>query len=301
MKRSLIIASALCFAAFLGACSDDKNSTRYCDAGFTDKCENGFWLKCDIVDGKDYRAIVELEAVKIGGIDYVCNDKDVLVAKDLSCQNGKIVQSDATKSDHFCDTDGNIVFCNGDAVTAQKAYCKDNAAVYCAKASQNADYSVRSESCGNSVCEEFERGVAVVANCFEKSNVSNGCGNVTAYGSCNASAELTFCSSETAANGKTLRLDCNTVNLGAGAAPVCALIDEAWGYDCTALCGKTDSGKDVSYHGRCDGSVLSYCAEDSADASKIVPTSVDCSEFNQTCGLDWSNPLNPVFNCIGKT
>ena len=139
MKKTITIISLLGIVALASACSDDNSSKRYCDSGFVDKCEGGVYLRCE---GGE---VTEYDVYKIGSLDYVCNDKNVLVVKDLKCESGKIVKSDGTKVDHLCEASGDIVFCSGDTVAIQKAYCGNNSIAVCTKGKSKGQPSIESK------------------------------------------------------------------------------------------------------------------------------------------------------------
>ena len=291
MKKTITIISLLGIVALASACSDDNSSKRYCDSGFIDKCEGGVYLRCE---GGE---VTEYDVYKIGSLDYVCNDKNVLVVKDLKCESGKIVKSDGTKVDHLCEASGDIVFCSGDTVAIQKAYCGNNSTHYCrlyeGKIEGSTEYRVVTESCKSGVCEEYSRGSVIVAGCFNKESVSEGCVNSTAEGSCSADHMLTFCTSSDKSKGKTLRLDCKSANPDG----VCLYIGEDWGYDCTSQCGE---GKNrPSFHGSCDGNTVSYCVSED-EGKTYTPAEDNCESEGKVCGMDWTNPVNPVYGCIDK-
>lgn len=291
MKKTITIISLLGIVALASACSDDNSSKRYCDSGFVGKCEGGVYLRCE---GGE---VTEYDVYKIGSLDYVCNDKNVLVVKDLKCESGKIVKSDGTKVDHLCEASGDIVFCSGDTVAIQKAYCGNNSTHYCrlyeGKIEGATEYRVETESCKSGVCEEYSRGSVIVAGCFNKESVSEGCVGSTAEGSCSADHMLTFCTSSDKSKGKTLRLDCKSANPDG----VCLYIGEGWGYDCTSQCGE---GKNrPSFHGSCDGNTVSYCVSED-EGKTYTPAEDNCESEGKVCGMDWTNPVNPVYGCIDK-
>ena len=189
------------------------------------------------------------------------------------------------------------MFCSGDTVAIQKAYCGNNSTHYCrlyeGKIEGSTEYRVETESCKSGVCEEYSRGSVIVAGCFNKESVSEGCVDSTAEGSCSADHMLTFCTSSDKSKGKTLRLDCKSANPDG----VCLYIGEGWGYDCTSQCGE---GKNrPSFHGSCDGNTVSYCVSED-EGKTYTPAEDNCESEGKVCGMDWTNPVNPVYGCIDK-
>lgn len=288
MKR---MKKALCFATLLGlslcavACGDG-DKTDYCDAGFVDKCENGVYLRCETPSGKTQMEIVSYDVFTVNDIAYVCNDKDELKPRDLKCENGKIVDSTGKSQVALCDLDGNTLFCSGDNVTVQRAFCHDNSTYICE------DGKIRSFACGDTnSCVEYERGELITASCFPSENVSDGCGDTTVLGSC-IGTELIFCSSKNTQKGKTLKLDCKNLN---GENGICAEISPEYGYDCTQYCGSKETNDLTIWHGACHGNTLQYCTED----GKVAQLDCAALEKPQVCGLKWEDAVfNAIFDCI---
>lgn len=285
MKKTIAIFSLLGITALASACSDDVK--RYCDVGvYTEKCDGGVYLRC--VDGE----VTEEKVVHRGGLDYACSDDGVLTPIGIKCFAGRVVNAESgALLDKLCTDDGLIIFCSGDKVKVQTSYCRDNGVYFCKRHDANMLYEISVRDCGNDVCEEYERGMAVGAGCFDMESVTEGCGEMTSFGVCGKDDnKLTFCSSSDPAKGKTLSMNCGSFNSG-----ICEHVDARWGYDCTETCGRSELGLHT-YRGRCtDDGVLLYCTEDGK------ATKWDCRSEGFDCGISWADPLNPVYDCIPKT
>ena len=265
------LASALC------ACHDDNNN--YCDAGYVDGCQEGMYVHCVFEEDGDRGTVNADVSFMISGVEYICNDKDQLVAKDYECRNGVLYKNDAAvENNAFCNSDDVMTTCDGSNLVRGYGICANDQLVVCS------DGKAKVDACGTGLkCVDYERNDNVYAGCFNASDVGGGCGEgVTTYGVCDSDGALTFCTRKDASKGQQIRLDCPSRGQG------CMLINQDFGYDCSATC--SDEGGVYNEHGVCEGNTLVYCKKSNG---AFAVTEWKCSEENLSCAFD-----NYQYSCI---
>lgn len=268
MKKLAIMLSLFGLAAALNACGGDDKKENLCDSNFVDGCEKGVYLKCERTATDKHGRIVEHATIEMHEVVYVCNDKDELVPDGYSCADG-VLSKDGQPVDPVCGADDTLIACSGNEIVQGHQVCQGNAVLSC-----DADGLHKSECGSGLVCTDYERNDSLYASCIKSDDVTEGCpSGISAFGSCNSSdGSLVFCTRKDASKGKTIRLDCAAQN------KACMLINDDYGYDCTATC-KDGNDKPYTEHGQCDGNVLKYCHEGNY-------VELNCDDTAKSCQFD---------------
>lgn len=278
MKKISLLLSVLGLTACLSACHHDSNS--YCDAGFTDGCEEGMYVYCHY-EKEDSRGVVKAEAeIEFNSIVYTCNDNDVLVPKDYTCTGGVLNKAGVPVDNNaVCSNDLILTSCDGDEFITGKEVCLNNSIIGCEMDANGHAVTYKDNCASGLTCENYERNDKNYAGCFDPKDVSKGCADgITILGACDASSGLTFCTHKNPAKGQTIRLDCAARGQG------CMLINEEYGFDCSATC-KDSNDQLYNEHGTCsdDNKQLYYCLNKNGTYTLDV---LDCAGDSKTCGFD---------------
>lgn len=209
------------------------------------------------------------------------DDKD----KSESCDSLKFEQSCDGSLIKFCQTetsggtsgivataeflchDGDVAACENGKVVMKSSLCNKGDVLYCDKDKNE----IARDSCETLQCEEYLKGDIHSADCFDPSLIKEGCGDVTAIGSCSNDNQLTFCSKKQ--GGKLLTISCTSRS------SQCMHIEEGYGFDCAIECKRDNDESTYNDFGTCDGAILRYCTQNKKYAES------DCSSLQKTCGF----------------